>query len=500
MEGAVTDWTSSDVQVATVSETGLVTAVGNGTAVIGASAGGASAEANVVVAQVPDTVVVSPGSVVLSGPGDTLRVSAVVRDQGGSLVSGSRPTWSVADGNVATIDADGLVTAVTVGATAVSATSGALTTSVAVTVTVTPASIVVSPDAVALTSLGERVAITADVRDGNGEPIAGAGVVWASTDPAVVTVVDGVLTSTGVGGTEVVATAGSVADTVSVTVIQEPASILVSPSSVVLNGIGDMLTLDAAILDAGGSPIPGEVITWATSDPGIVTVSSAGSLTAAGQGQASVEAASGALSTTVWVTVTSIPASIEVTPDTLLLGAPDDTATVTGVVRDSNGQVIAGASIRWASDDTTVATVSGAGLVRAVRLGATTIIAEAGDQVATIAVVVGEQLQAPSFAEAVNPIFVSRGCTAGNCHGGGAGNMTLGATASTSYTSLVGVPAFAEPTLLRVKPGDAQASYLVIKLEGRQSSGARMPLGGAPLSAAEIKVIRDWIDLGAPNN
>ena len=44
-------WSSSDEQVATVSTTGLVTAVSNGTATIGATAGGVTASATVTVAQ-----------------------------------------------------------------------------------------------------------------------------------------------------------------------------------------------------------------------------------------------------------------------------------------------------------------------------------------------------------------------------------------------------------------------------------------------------------------
>jgi hypothetical protein len=108
--------------------------------------------------------------------------------------------------------------------------------------------------------------------------------------------------------------------------------------------------------------------------------------------------------------------------------------------------------------------------------------------------------ETPSFAADVNTLFVNRGCTAGNCHGGGAGDLSLTSTASTSYADLVGVASDAEPSFLRVEPGDAQNSYLVIKLEGRQSSGGRMPLGGAALSASEIATIRAWIEAGAAND
>lgn len=107
----------------------------------------------------------------------------------------------------------------------------------------------------------------------------------------------------------------------------------------------------------------------------------------------------------------------------------------------------------------------------------------------------------PSFASDVVEIFVRRGCTDGACHGSAQGGLTLTSTASVSYANLVGVPS---PTSgeIRVIPGDAQNSYLVKKLEGRQApgQGARMPLGGSALDQTDLTNIRRWIDQGAQNN
>jgi hypothetical protein len=106
----------------------------------------------------------------------------------------------------------------------------------------------------------------------------------------------------------------------------------------------------------------------------------------------------------------------------------------------------------------------------------------------------------PSFSNDVVEIFVRRGCTDGSCHGGAQGGLTLSATASVSYANLVNVPSPNESGEVRVIPGDAQNSYLVKKLEGRQSMGARMPLGGSPLDDTDLTNIRRWIDQGAQNN
>lgn len=107
----------------------------------------------------------------------------------------------------------------------------------------------------------------------------------------------------------------------------------------------------------------------------------------------------------------------------------------------------------------------------------------------------------PSFSADINEIFQRRGCTASNCHGasGGQADLELTASASANYAELVGVQATSED-FLRVQPGNATDSYLVIKLEGRQSVGAQMPLTGGPLDNIDLTNIKNWINNGAPNN
>jgi len=69
-----------------------------------------------------------------------------------------------------------------------------------------------------------------------------------------------------------------------------------------------------------------------------------------------------------------------------------------------------------------------------------------------------------------------------------------------SYANLVSVTSTQEPAKTRVIPNDATDSYLVVKLEGRQTNGGRMPLGGSALNANSIQNIKNWIDKGAKNN
>lgn len=86
------------------------------------------------------------------------------------------------------------------------------------------------------------------------------------------------------------------------------------------------------------------------------------------------------------------------------------------------------------------------------------------------------------------------------CHIGASAPEGLQLDAAHSYNLLVGVPSAEQPSLLRVKPGDPDDSYMVRKIEGLPGiDGGQMPLGETPLPQATIDAIRQWITNGAPN-
>ena len=103
------------------------------------------------------------------------------------------------------------------------------------------------------------------------------------------------------------------------------------------------------------------------------------------------------------------------------------------------------------------------------------------------------------FATQVNPIFSGAGCTNGSCHGGGAGNLSLGSDATTNYNNLVNV-ASACGSLDLVEPGSPDASQLYKKIAGTQTCGNRMPQGNATYfnsNADKLETVRVWIEEGA---
>ena len=86
------------------------------------------------------------------------------------------------------------------------------------------------------------------------------------------------------------------------------------------------------------------------------------------------------------------------------------------------------------------------------------------------------------------------------CHIGAGAPVGLQLDAAHSYNLLVGVPSSEQPSLLRVKSGDPDNSYMVHKIEGLAGiTGGQMPLGETPLPQATIDAIRQWITNGAPN-
>ena len=89
MAGATVTWTSSASSMATVNASGLVTAAGNGTATITASAGSASGSAVVTVMQSAASVEVSPSVYELTALGQTVQLTAEAFDENGHAVAGS---------------------------------------------------------------------------------------------------------------------------------------------------------------------------------------------------------------------------------------------------------------------------------------------------------------------------------------------------------------------------------------------------------------------------
>ena len=124
LNGLTVTWGSSNSAVATVDQTGAVTAVSGGTSTVSASIGGKIGSAAVIVS-VPQvaSVTIAPATVTLT-VGTSSQLKATARDAHGNVINGLPVTWTSGNKAVVRVDTNGLVTGVGKGKTTVAATIG----------------------------------------------------------------------------------------------------------------------------------------------------------------------------------------------------------------------------------------------------------------------------------------------------------------------------------------------------------------------------------------
>ena len=103
----------------------------------------------------------------------------------------------------------------------------------------------------------------------------------------------------------------------------------------------------------------------------------------------------------------------------------------------------------------------------------------------------------PTLASIQDNVFTVN-CAVSGCHGGAGAQYGLRLDPGFSAGNLINVPSPRDSNLIRVVPGDPDASFIIQKLQGTQTLGDRMPDGGPYLTTAQVNVIRQWIQDGAP--
>ena len=258
--------------------------------------------------------------------GQTAELTATVAP---SNANANRLTWTSSDPDVATVS-NGTVTAVAAGETEITATS-ASGVSASCTVTVIVPVSGISLDRNTLTLNEEDVQkLTADVQPADATD---QSVTWTSSDTLVAQVDDdGTVTARWAGTATITATAGNgMSDTCTVTVVDitPVRSVSVSPSSLTLDQ-GEQDTLRVSIYPSDAT-FP--EVEWTSSDPDVATVSSDGTVTAVGEGTATITAAtSNGESDDCRVTVN---ATTELNPSVPVLGRNYGPMTLTS--HQSNG-------------------------------------------------------------------------------------------------------------------------------------------------------------------
>lgn len=382
-----------------------------GTDTVSASVAGVTAPAlftaKAVVAS-PASIVIAPASLGFGTLGDTASLSGTVKDANGNTLPGAVVSWVSRTPAVATISATGVVTAVANGTSWMVATSGAARDSIPVSVHQTVASIAMSPASLTLATLSRVATVTATPLDSAGHPVAGAAVTWASRTPSVATVsTSGAVTAVANGTSRIVATAGTVADSIVTTVNQVAATVTVSPKSASFTALGQSAALTATATDSAGYSLSTPGFQWITRNASVASVTGAGVVNAVGNGTTRIVAKSGTGADSATVNVQQVVASLTLARDTVYLPSIGDTVTDKATLRDANSNLVTNIAPVYASLDTTVAKISDAGVVTLQSTASTMVTATAGGHADTTSIIGGVQVRVALAAIRVNAATAS---------------------------------------------------------------------------------------------
>src|SRR6266550_4647296 len=253
------------------------------------------------------------------------------------------------------------------------------------------ASVTISP-APASVQVGQTLQLTASPKDSAGRILAGRTVTWASGNPSIATVSpSGQVTGAAPGTAPITATSEGKSGTATLTVTTVPvAAVSMSPATATIR-VGQTMQLTATPKDSAGSTLAGRTVTWASSNTSVASVSGSGLVTSVVAGTATLTATSEGKDGSAVVTVTLVPvASVAVAPATASVRG-GQTVQLTATPKDSAGGTLTGRVVTWGSNNTSVATVSGSGLVTSVAAGTATLTAtsdgQAGSAVVTATLV-----------------------------------------------------------------------------------------------------------------
>jgi hypothetical protein len=153
--------------------------------------------------------------------------------------------------------------------------------------------------------VGERLQLTADLKDVRGGTIRDRTPSWVSGDPAVATVSPaGQVSAIGAGTTMVTASSDDKRASVRIVVTQIPVASLALTAAPATLPVGESFQLSVNLKDRRGNTLTDRPVIWSSSSAQVATVSSTGRVTAMGAGSARITATSETRNASVTVNVT----------------------------------------------------------------------------------------------------------------------------------------------------------------------------------------------------
>ena len=326
--------------------------------------------------------------------GRTVTLTAVVRDQRDSVMTGKTVTWvsnnsSVATvaGNVVTAGATtAIVTGVTKGtASIVASVEGRVTTVPVFVVDPTVATVTVTATVPPTFFVGQTLQASAVARDSGNNTLTAFTTTWTSSAPTVASVsASGLITALSAGTTTITATSGGKTGTLNVTVSLVPVArvLLTLPKP---SHVGRPAAVVAELRNSSGTALTAAQRTfgWHSSDESVATVSASGVITGLTYGTTIITCVVENRVGTLVVNVTEVGIDhIVVSPDSsdLKVGATRQ-YTATAFDADSVPLSVAalnGRPFEWTTANNATARVSNIGLLLGIAPGTTFVSASIG--------------------------------------------------------------------------------------------------------------------------
>ena len=370
-------WSSSNTAVATVDQNGKVTAVEKGTATIKATANdgsGKSASCSLTVNRLVTSITMDKTQYTFLAIDGTLTLAPTVLPTDATDKSVS---WKSSNTSVATVDANGKVTAKGNGTATITATAkDGSGKSATCTITVAQRVTGITLDKTSLTlNEGQTATLSPTVSPSNAND---KSLAWSSSNTSVATVdQNGKVTALSKGTATIKATAkdgSGKSASCSVTVNRLVSSITLDKSSMTLYN-GETATIAATVLPETAN---NREMAWASSNTSVATVSTSGVVTGVAGGFATITATakdgSGKFATCK-VEIKQYVLDIKLDKTSLMFNV-GQAVTLSPTISPSYAN---DKSVAWSSDNTAVATVDQNGQVTAVSIGRASITVAAKD-------------------------------------------------------------------------------------------------------------------------
>lgn len=377
---AVAEWSSSNPEIASVDDNGTVSAHTAGSVTIAAMVDAKAAMATVDVVAMQVTRVDVEPSIVTLAEHATVRLAVRAYSAKGKQVAHPTVAFRTTDTAVATISADGTLSAIKPGRTTVTATVGGVEAKAIATVTAaTISALGITPLAPSV-AVGKELLLTATAKDASGHAVAGHVVSWRSLAPNVAKVnAKGRVLAKQPGTATIVAEYDGVESRVELTVTaagarRSPVGMVVGVAAALLIGAG--VWAYARRSDTTALPA-----TLATTSAGTVAPTSADSAAR----RAAVAAAKNRTEPTV-MPADSVIATMQLTEASPLSLEVGDVTALGVRAANKQGQQLPRPRLKWEASNIEIGTVDSNGVVTALAVGRTLVTVRGAGRERTIAI------------------------------------------------------------------------------------------------------------------